>query len=70
MRREMTEIKILELIEGAKQAQGLTVIIDVFRAFSVAAYAFGNGANRIIPVGDIALAYKIESGEPGVSVAG
>ena len=30
-------IKILQLIEGAKQATGLTVIIDVFRAFTVAA---------------------------------
>ena len=27
------EIRILELIEGAKQAKGLTVIIDVLRAF-------------------------------------
>lgn len=27
------QIKILHLIEGAKQAEGLTVIIDVFRAF-------------------------------------
>ena len=28
-------IKILQLIEGAKQATGLAVIIDVFRAFTV-----------------------------------
>jgi len=27
------EIKILHLINGAKQARGLTVIIDVFRVF-------------------------------------
>ena len=40
-------IKILKLIEGAKKAEGLTVIIDVFRAFTVACYAFNNGA-RII----------------------
>ena len=26
-------IQILEMIEGARQAKGLTVIIDVFRAF-------------------------------------
>ena len=31
------EINILQLLEGAKQAKGLTVIIDVFRAFSVEA---------------------------------
>ena len=28
-------IKILELIDGAKKAEGLTVIIDVFRAFTL-----------------------------------
>ena len=32
------EIRILELIEGAKKAEGLTVIIDVFRAFSLECY--------------------------------
>ncbi len=47
------EIKILHLINGAKQAKGLAVIIDVFRAFSTACYVFGNGAKKIIPIGDI-----------------
>jgi 2-phosphosulfolactate phosphatase len=42
-------IDILDLIEGAKQAQGLTVIIDVFRAFSTACYVVRNGARQIIP---------------------
>ena len=32
------KIKILHLIDGAKQAEGLTVIIDVFRAFSLECY--------------------------------
>ncbi len=54
------KVKILHLIEGAKQARGLTVIIDVFRAFSVACYVFGNGAKKIIPVGDIDIAYKLK----------
>ena len=31
------KIEILECIEGAKKAEGLTVIIDVFRAFSLEA---------------------------------
>ena len=34
------EIRILELIEGAKKAEGLTVIIDVFRAFSLECYLY------------------------------
>jgi 2-phosphosulfolactate phosphatase len=42
------EIKILEFVEGARKAKGVTVIIDVFRAFSVECYAFDSGAARII----------------------
>lgn len=58
------KITILNLIEGAKQARGLTVIIDVFRAFSVACYVFSNGAKKIIPVGDINLAYELKRKNP------
>jgi 2-phosphosulfolactate phosphatase len=42
------KVKILEFIEGAKKATGVTVIIDVFRAFTVGCYAFDSGASRII----------------------
>jgi len=42
------EIKILEFIQGARDAKGITVIIDVFRAFSTECYAFDSGAVRII----------------------
>ena len=31
-------VSIFELIEGSRQAEGLTVIIDVFRAFSLECY--------------------------------
>lgn len=57
-------IRILQLIEGAKQATGLTVIIDVFRAFSTACYVFGNGAERIIPTGDLEFAYQLKRQHP------
>ena len=53
-------IEILHLIEGARQAKGLTVIIDVFRAFSTACYVVRNGAKEIIPVGDVDLAYQLK----------
>lgn len=42
------KIEILEFVEGAQKAKGVTVIIDVFRAFSVACYASDAGAVRII----------------------
>lgn len=44
------EITIKEFIKGAQEAQGVTVIIDVFRAFSTACYAFDNGINRLLDV--------------------
>ena len=53
-------IEILQLIEGAKRARGLTVIIDVFRAFSTESIIMGRQASKLIPVGDVqtALDYK------------
>ncbi len=63
-------IKILHMIEGARQATGTTVIIDVFRAFSVEAYFFANGAKSIIPVGDAELAYRLKKENPQMILAG
>ncbi len=64
------EINILHLIEGAKKARGITVIIDVFRAFSVEAYFFSKGVEKIIPVGDADLAYKLKEEHPEYILAG
>lgn len=63
-------IKILHMIEGAKKATGTTVIIDVFRAFSVEAYCFYMGAEKIIPVGDEKLAYELKEKHPDYILAG
>lgn len=45
------EIRILSHLEGAKQAEGLTVIIDVFRAFTVECFLADIGVGKIIPAG-------------------
>jgi len=58
------QIKILGLIEGAQEATGLTVIIDVFRAFSLECYAFAAGVEKIIPVADIETAYRLKNVYP------
>lgn len=50
-------IKILHMVEGAKEATGIAVIIDVFRAFTVEAYLINNGAEKLIPVGNMQIAY-------------
>ncbi|MBN1925041.1 MAG: 2-phosphosulfolactate phosphatase [Prolixibacteraceae bacterium] len=58
------EIIRLGLIAGAANARGLTVIIDVFRAFSVACYLINNGAQQIYPVGSIDEAYALKKENP------
>jgi 2-phosphosulfolactate phosphatase len=58
------DIRRLSLIDGAKQAQGLTVIIDVFRAFTTAAYVMANGALRIHPVGTLEEAFALRERHP------
>lgn len=63
-------IEILHLIEGAKKAKGVTVIIDVFRAFTVEAYLMNGGAEKIIPVGDIDFAYKYKEEHPEALLVG
>lgn len=54
------KIEILEFVEGAQKAKGLTVIIDVFRAFSVACYSFDSGAAKLIATGSIEEAFKLK----------
>jgi len=63
-------IQILHLVEGARQAKGLTVVIDVFRAFSTACFLKANGAERIIPIADLKLAYRIKQEHPSFVLIG
>ncbi len=64
------EIQIYHLIEGARQADGLTVIIDVFRAFSLECYLFAAGAARIRPVGSIDETFAWRKKDPGCLLIG
>lgn len=58
------EIQIFHLVEGARKAAGLTVIIDVFRAFSTACYIMNNGAEKIIPVSEVSEAFQLKKNNP------
>ena len=64
------EIRILELIEGAKQAKGLTVIIDVLRAFSLECYLYHYGAETVRPVGSVEEAFALRAAHPGSLLIG
>lgn len=58
------EIKRLSLISGAREAKGLTVVIDVLRAFTTAAYVIANGAKLIVPVGSLEGAFELKRLHP------
>jgi 2-phosphosulfolactate phosphatase len=58
------ELHITDYVAGAQGARGLTVVIDVFRAFSVAAYAFAGGVRTIFPVADVAAARELKRLHP------
>jgi 2-phosphosulfolactate phosphatase len=64
------ETRILHFTQGAEKARGLAVIIDVFRAFSLACYMADRGASRILPVGDIATAFRLKKEIPGALLVG
>ena len=46
------EIRLGSLLRDAQEAQGTTIIIDVFRAFTTAAIAFDHGAREITLVAE------------------
>jgi len=64
------KIEILEFAEGARKARGVAVIIDVFRAFSVACYAFDSGAVRLIATGEVEEAFKLKKNYRNSVLAG
>ncbi|MBR4867396.1 MAG: 2-phosphosulfolactate phosphatase [Clostridia bacterium] len=64
------EIQILHMIEGAKAARGITVIIDVFRAFTTESCLLARGAECVIPVGDAELARRLKEEDPTRVLAG
>jgi 2-phosphosulfolactate phosphatase len=42
-------VRVTDFVAGARSARGIAVVIDVFRAFSLAAYAMARGAKAVIP---------------------
>jgi 2-phosphosulfolactate phosphatase len=57
-------VTVVDHVAGAQSAQGIAVVIDVFRAFSVAAYAFSRGAATVIPIAAIEDARELKRQHP------
>jgi len=58
------------LLEGAETAEGLAVIIDVFRAFSCAPLFFHFGAERVILEADAEAAKSLKRSNPSYILVG
>jgi 2-phosphosulfolactate phosphatase len=54
------KVEVLEFVEGARRAEGVAVIIDVFRAFSVACYASDAGVSQIIATAGVEEAFRLK----------
>ncbi len=57
-------------LDTCHTAAGVVVVIDVCRAFTSAAYAFGSGAERILLAGTVAEALSLRDRFPGALVMG
>lgn len=68
--QEIMQINILHLVEGAKLSRGLAVVIDVFRAFSLACYLFDRGVDKIIPVAETEVAFRLKGSHPDFILVG
>ena len=64
------EILRLRAVAGAREARGLAVVIDVIRAFTVAAYAFSRGAEDILLVGTVEEAFALRERFPDALLIG
>ena len=64
------EIEILELLEGARKARGCTVIIDVFRAFSLEPFLLDQNAKELTAVETVETAWKMRKEDPDLILMG
>ena len=64
------QITIDHLTAGAARAEGIAVIIDVFRAYSLECFAFDRGAACIYPIAGLEEAYAMKRSHPDYLLAG
>jgi 2-phosphosulfolactate phosphatase len=63
-------VETFDHVAGAREARGIAVVVDVFRAFSVAPHAFDRGAARVLPAGEIEQALELGRRYPGAVLVG
>ncbi|HVD31782.1 MAG TPA: 2-phosphosulfolactate phosphatase [Methylomirabilota bacterium] len=63
-------VRVTSLLEGARSATGHAVIVDVFRAFTSAAFCVAAGAREIVLVNDHERALAMKRADPKLFLAG
>jgi 2-phosphosulfolactate phosphatase len=66
----MPRLRRLRYLDGAAAARGATVVIDVFRAFTTAAFALNAGADRVALAADVDEARSLAASIAGSVLAG
>ncbi|MBS0014073.1 MAG: 2-phosphosulfolactate phosphatase [Desulfobacterales bacterium] len=61
---------VVHYARGAEKARGLAVVIDVFRAFSAACYAFDQGAKKIVAAESLDAARAVKQKHPDYLLMG
>ncbi len=64
------EVRLGSLVRDAEEAEGVVIIIDVFRAFTTAAIAFDRGVTQIILVAEVEEALELHGKGVGDLVMG
>jgi len=63
-------VRIAQFLDGARGATGYAVIVDVFRAFTTAAFCIGAGAREIVLVADHEHALAMKRDDPRLFLTG
>ena len=64
------EVRVARFIDGAREARGRAVIVDVFRAFTTAAFCIAAGARDIVLVGDHETALAMKAADQTLFLTG
>jgi 2-phosphosulfolactate phosphatase len=63
-------VRVTSFLDGAREARGYAVIVDVFRAFTTAAFCAAAGAREIVLVADHEQALAMKREDPSLFLTG
>ena len=64
------EVRVARFVDGAREARGRAVIVDVFRAFTTAAFCVAAGAREVVLVADHEQALAMKAADPRLFLTG